>query len=347
MKFQKGDKVKYLNSTGGGIVQKIIDKELVEIEDEDGFNVPVLISELIKVESNTSFIPTNTSTKATPSPKIENTETIEKEIECEEIEGNDTPKLYFAIVPHDDFLNKFNLFIINDCNYNFLFNYAQKISGRYKHIENNTLGANTKLLIGTHSKDELMEIKSFLFQGVFYKPKVFDMQAPISEEIAVNPVKYFKQGSYTTNDFFDEDAQIYTIYEQDMERIVENLTQEEIDNIIKLKDSNKRPRIPSKKENKEIEKQIKEVDLHIHELVETEAGLTPGDKLNIQIKEFEKELNTAIKERLKKIVFIHGVGNGVLKAKIRGILDKDYKKYRYQDASFQKYKYGATLVFLD
>ena len=36
MGIKVGDRVRFLNSVGGGIVKKIVSKELVEVEDEDG-----------------------------------------------------------------------------------------------------------------------------------------------------------------------------------------------------------------------------------------------------------------------------------------------------------------------
>ena len=51
MGIKVGDRVRFLNSVGGGIVKKIVSKELVEVEDEDGFDIPTLISECVVVES--------------------------------------------------------------------------------------------------------------------------------------------------------------------------------------------------------------------------------------------------------------------------------------------------------
>jgi len=51
------------------------------------------------------------------------------------------------------------------------------------------------------------------------------------------------------------------------------------------------------------------------------------------------------KNKGRKIVFIHGVGNGVLKNEIRKQLERKYKVY-YQDASFREYGYGATMVII-
>ena len=51
MGIKVGDRVRFLNSVGSGIVKKIVSKELVEVEDEDGFDIPTLISECVVVES--------------------------------------------------------------------------------------------------------------------------------------------------------------------------------------------------------------------------------------------------------------------------------------------------------
>jgi dsDNA-specific endonuclease/ATPase MutS2 len=61
---------------------------------------------------------------------------------------------------------------------------------------------------------------------------------------------------------------------------------------------------------------------------------------------FKQELSDAKKNRVKKIVFIHGVGTGTLKHSIRRELDKNKNKYTYQDASYKEYGYGATMVYV-
>ena len=47
---------------------------------------------------------------------------------------------------------------------------------------------------------------------------------------------------------------------------------------------------------------------------------------------------------LRKIVFIHGKGEGVLRAEIEKQLKSRYRHCEYQDASFQQYGFGATQV---
>ena len=53
-----------------------------------------------------------------------------------------------------------------------------------------------------------------------------------------------------------------------------------------------------------------------------------------------------MKNKNKKIVFIHGKGNGVLKNEIIKAIKSKYKQSYFQDASFQEYGYGATMVII-
>ncbi len=85
------------------------------------------------------------------------------------------------------------------------------------------------------------------------------------------------------------------------------------------------------------------VDLHIEKLMEDHYGLGNSEKLDIQVRQFRKKLELAINGHFIKIVFIHGVGNGVLRQTIRDLL-KTYEGIEYSDASFQKFGAGATEV---
>ena len=99
------------------------------------------------------------------------------------------------------------------------------------------------------------------------------------------------------------------------------------------------------KKNEKPEDKVIQVDLHINELLDDCRGLSNSEILTVQLDKFRDELNKAVKNHNKRIVFIHGVGNGTLKNELRKQLEKTYK-YKYQDASFKEYGFGATMVFL-
>ncbi len=88
-----------------------------------------------------------------------------------------------------------------------------------------------------------------------------------------------------------------------------------------------------------------EVDLHIHKLVDTEKGLSNYDILNIQLDTARRQLDFAIAKRIPKMVFIHGVGQGVLREELYTLLRR-YDHITFYDANFQKYGVGATEVYI-
>ena len=87
-----------------------------------------------------------------------------------------------------------------------------------------------------------------------------------------------------------------------------------------------------------------EVDLHIGQLTSSSKGMDNYDMLNLQINEAKHKLEFAIKNRIPKIVFIHGVGAGVLKTEL-AYLFNNYN-VKWYEASFQKYGLGATEVYI-
>ena len=97
---------------------------------------------------------------------------------------------------------------------------------------------------------------------------------------------------------------------------------------------------------KEVKGGPKEIDLHIETLIDDHRNMDNGQILEIQLSRFRTSLETALLHKGNRIVFIHGVGNGKLKFELRKILDTEYKKVRYQDASFKEYGYGATMVLI-
>ncbi len=85
------------------------------------------------------------------------------------------------------------------------------------------------------------------------------------------------------------------------------------------------------------------IDLHIESLTENSWSMSNAQKLSLQLDNFQEAMGKAIRSHINKVVFIHGVGNGVLRQSIRDIL-KRYDGIEYSDGSYQKYGAGATEV---
>lgn len=87
-----------------------------------------------------------------------------------------------------------------------------------------------------------------------------------------------------------------------------------------------------------------EVDLHIETLSDHPERLSDGEKHDLQLRFFRTCLNHAILNNVKKVVFIHGVGRGVLKSDIQRELEQ-YDGLHYMDAPMPLYGVGATEVY--
>ncbi|AZQ43772.1 Smr/MutS family protein [Nonlabens ponticola] len=88
-----------------------------------------------------------------------------------------------------------------------------------------------------------------------------------------------------------------------------------------------------------------EVDLHIHQLTDKSQYMDNYDMLNLQIDTARDKIEWAKRERVPKLIFIHGVGEGVLKQELEFLLDR-YEYLKYYDADYQKYGLGATEVYI-
>jgi len=85
-----------------------------------------------------------------------------------------------------------------------------------------------------------------------------------------------------------------------------------------------------------------EVDLHIEQLIPDSSGLQNHQILELQLQHATRKLAFAQQKKIRKIVFIHGVGEGVLRYELLRL----FKNYHveYSEASYQKYGLGATEV---
>lgn len=90
---------------------------------------------------------------------------------------------------------------------------------------------------------------------------------------------------------------------------------------------------------------ILEVDLHIEKLTKDFQRMEKYDMLTLQLDTARSQLEFAITNRIPRIVFIHGVGEGVLKTELEYLFGR-YPEVIYEDANYQKYGLGATQIHI-
>lgn len=86
-----------------------------------------------------------------------------------------------------------------------------------------------------------------------------------------------------------------------------------------------------------------EFDLHIEKLVKNWKPLSNYDILTIQLETAQRHIDFALRNRIPKIVLIHGVGEGILKSELDFLLGR-YENIDFRDGAYQKYGQGATEI---
>jgi hypothetical protein len=102
---------------------------------------------------------------------------------------------------------------------------------------------------------------------------------------------------------------------------------------------------PGKTPKRPEDNSVAEVDLHLHELIDDERQLSDGEKLEFQVRYFERALESAIRNGKRKLIVIHGVGEGVLREEVRRLL-QFYDNVQFHDADLRRYGSGATEVLI-
>ncbi len=344
-----GDKVRFLNDVGGGIISGFQGKDTVLVQDEDGFDMPVLRSECIVVQTD-SYNLEMTAEEALQAEIVADSnkeEALESPV-LETPEG-EVLNIYLAFVPRDIksiSTSSFDAYLVNDSNYFVYYTYSNQVSDEAWSCRSHDLIApNTKLYLETFTKSILNELETLRVQLISFKhDRNYKPKQPIDVELSLDTVKFYKLHSFKENDFFEEKALLYDIVVNDYTKDAIRIDPQELKEALLAKPEfqvRKSAPIRKKKSNKT---DVVEVDLHIHELLDDTRGLDNKAILECQLAEFHRVMKAHLGQKKQRIVFIHGKGEGVLRKAIIQELKKTYKSCTYQDASFQEYGFGATMV---
>ena len=340
-----GDKVRYLNAVGGGVITRIGEKGVITVLEEDGFETPVLANDVVVV-ADTNELNFVSESKSKPDTTT-TTQTVEKphykfDIAEETPEGEAiNVSLAFVPVNIKSLQNTdMEMFVINESNYYIDFQILTGNATVSVHTSD-TIEPQTKLFITDVRKDEVNDYEFVRFQGFAYKQTTkFDAKPALDVAVRINPVDFYKLHRFEENDFFEAKAMLVNLIENDYPPIKYLIDDKQLQEAMhdKRLQPTKRQFAPPRKS------QIIEVDLHIHELIDNFANLDNADMLRIQLDKFHSVMKENINKKGQKIVFIHGKGEGVLRKEITELLRKQYKNASFQDASFQQYGFGATQV---
>ncbi|MGI6222848.1 MAG: DUF2027 domain-containing protein [Prevotella sp.] len=394
-----GDKVKFLNDVGGGVVAGFQGKNIVLVEDEDGFQIPTAISDVVVEESDdystTKVVSKRNEVKSkevehdgrsvssllregeddAEFPDEEDDDPSNGEIsyqrQPEERKEGNRLNVILAFVPMDikNLSNtRFEVYLVNDCNYEIAYVYSSAEGSNWTVRQTGTVEPNTKYFIEEVGFEDLDAMQHLGIQMLAYKKtKPYVMKAPLDVRFRLNPIRFYKFHSFEKTLYFESPVLMFKLVEDDKPMLNSTIDAAELKRQMYSSASEEKaqPSTPSKRDdyvgrypdnqrkgNKKHSpyyryRQMDDtvvVDLHANEILETTNGMNNADILNYQLKVFRDTLSEFANDKGKKIVFIHGKGEGVLRRAIINELKFHYKRYAYQDASFQEYGYGATQV---
>ena len=429
--MQIGEKVRFLNEVGGGVISGFQGKDIVLVEDEDGFDIPMLRSQVVVIETNANnFVrkpKPQTSAVAPEASKPAATPAIERQslkaamnadLDSEELDtdpadrpitfqpkpkerkGGELLNICLAFVPEDSrelTSTRFQVYLINDSNY-FISVVLANNEGAAWHLRwQGTMEPNTKQLVETFDRSILNDLQRIGVQLIAWKQdKPFMLKPAVGVELRLDTVKFYKLHVFQPSPFFREPALIYDLVRDDRpirqvfveaEEVLDAMRGEEpspVDSVDSVESSEvsgpvsqrsraeEREALKAAKRALKAEQQAKaakrqqstedpnlrvsqssqapadnaplEVDLHINALLDNTAGLSSAVLLNTQLTEFRIIMDRNIRKKGQRIVFIHGKGDGVLRDALIKELRRRYRTCTYEDADFQRYGYGATMV---
>lgn len=246
-----GDKVRFLNAVGGGIVRGFQDKLTALVEDENGFEVPTLIKECVVVETddyNIAKVHTFGSKKAKKAetasaaggktgesgaangaseadddnaeqPDLADLPMTYRPL-AQERRGADSINLYLAFVKTDAADTQpdaaFDAYLVNDCNfflrYTVLSHEGNAATLRYE----GEIEPNTKIYLETFRRSGLAQWENLTLQAIAFKrTKSFIVKPPVHVRLRVEGSRFYKQGAFRPSPFFSAPALSFDLVRDD------------------------------------------------------------------------------------------------------------------------------------
>ncbi|EJX05655.1 DNA mismatch repair protein [gut metagenome] len=384
-----GDKVRFLSEVGGGVVTGFQGKDVVLVEDADGFDIPMPVRECVVIDTDDYNIKRKSGTSAssetlhTPVSQAASGLAVAKASRPAasstllgtsvagseesgllakpempviprqpERKGGDMFNVYLAYVPVDAkamMTTAFEAYLVNDSNYYLYYTYQSAEGKAWKTRSHGLIEPNTKLFMEEFTKEMLNDMEHVAVQLIAFKHgKPAVLKPAVGVELRIDTVKFYKLHTFADSIFFEEPVLLYDIVKNDVPAKQVYVSAEEIQAaLVQKKSADKFPSRPAVKLHvgRDKKKGIVEIDLHIDSLLDDTTGMSNAEMLNYQLDKFREVMEQYRHKREQKIVFIHGKGDGVLR---KAIIDELKRKYsnscRYQDASFQEYGFGATMV---
>ena len=311
-----GDKVRMLRGREEGVVTRLLEGQLVEVEIEEGFKIPVLRSELAVVAADEGRLMGRAADAPSDAPAGKFSGPVLA-----------TRGVYLAFVSVND--REMSLYVLNNTDWEVPFTLGEEADGKYQGTAAGVLKRKTSLKTREVLINEFEQWPTFVLQLLFHRQGFGTPPAPLVKRMRFRANTFFK--SKQKAPLLDREAHLFQVDE-------ETVTIEPAKILDRMRENTApAPSTP-------VTKPAPVVDLHIEQLTRDSAKMSNSAMLQLQLDTFEKQLESAIASGMADITFIHGLGNGTLRTELHKRLGRHPHVQYYEDAQKEKFGYGATKV---
>lgn len=342
MNFKVGDKVKFLDEEGGGVIASIGKDNRVYVTIDDGFDIPTLPSKIIKVESEGESTSREKETREDRELRERNQKIREQSTQFYmpvELE----PAIYMVFVAEPEkplMAGKLEVYLINNTSYHTHYAFylqREKSPVLQKHAE---MGAGQREFMGMINPEEVEEWNSGMIQILFLSDKG-PAPEPVSDAFKIRPKRFYLEENYKLYPGWNSRAfAVKLVFPGQAASVKESYKEEQKGKPASEKKIVSRSSIIDKHVTGEREATL---DLHIENLVDDYARMNSMEILNTQLSYYRRVLESALINGIQRLIIIHGVGAGILKAEIRRELE-EYDYIEVHDAPIAEYGVGASIA---
>lgn len=314
-----GDKVRLIRSKEEGIVTRFLKNDVVEVEIEEGFKLPVLRKELAVVSQaeDRAFKPQSNIPQQVVQRKL-------GEVKADK-------GIFLAFLPIND--KAVSLYLINNSDWDLAFSLTSGAEKAYRGLLGGFLVARSFQKYGVDlSLKDFDDWANLTFQAFYFNTGYFTERASFSKKMRLRANTFFNQKKISP--ILAKECYLFQLDGEEMPLVID---------AVALKEK----MMESKTEEislKTIEKPASTIDLHIEQLTNNTLAMNNAQMLDLQLRTFETKFENAVATGMDEIIFIHGVGNGVLKQEIQRKLVGHKNVAWFQDAQKEKFGYGATRI---
>ncbi len=358
MRLHVGDKVRFLNESIEGEVSRILSNDRVEIVTSEGFSQTASEHQLVKVEFSME------------EKVVEEREPVEQEVVIKKRRSEEIPNpvaplrlpvipsldsdetIYVAIVLEDErspLTSDIEMTLVNNCSYSIVFSLSKKKDDIRSGAAAGILKSKAEQFIGAFSQDELHKFDGFILEILFFSDKDYVPKPPFEKHLVFTSSDFMNHEYWEVLKGREDQVLLMPVHVVNQERdinvkkLLERYQQKDDEDKARAETFSKNTKGKLRPQKFVLLSKEKVVDLHIEELVKDFSDMSNAQIISYQLNFFLYEMDQAVLNKLNKITFIHGVGQGVLKSAIKEQLKK-YPNIRYREAPAEKFGYGATEV---